>query len=130
MVARLLDGASVAATLLDETAARVRALSRPPLLATVLVGDDPASHTYGRMKRNRCAHVGISSRSVERPASTTTAELVGRVAELSADPGVDGILLQHPVPRHIDERAGFEAIAPAKDVDGVTIAQLRRHGAR
>lgn len=125
MTARILDGTAVARTLLEQTASRALAFlqrtGRAPLLATVLVGDDPASQTYVRMKRSRCARVGIESRAVELPASTTTEELVARIAELSADPLVDGILLQHPVPGHIDERAAFEAIAPGKDVDGVTM---------
>ncbi|UVS78722.1 Bifunctional protein FolD protein [Actinokineospora sp. UTMC 2448] len=124
MPARIMDGASVAASLLAETAQRVKDFvartGRTPLLATVLVGDDPASHTYVRMKSARCARVGIASRRVALPAETTTDDLVARIAELSADPAVDGILLQHPVPAHIDERAAFEAIAPDKDVDGVT----------
>ncbi|GAA1292780.1 bifunctional 5,10-methylenetetrahydrofolate dehydrogenase/5,10-methenyltetrahydrofolate cyclohydrolase [Saccharothrix xinjiangensis] len=124
MSALIMDGTSVATSALAETAERVRdftaRVGRPPVLATVLVGDDPASHTYVRMKRSRCARVGIGSRSVELPATTTTAELVGLLAELSGDPAVDGILLQHPVPGHVDERAAFEAIAPHKDVDGVT----------
>jgi methylenetetrahydrofolate dehydrogenase (NADP+)/methenyltetrahydrofolate cyclohydrolase len=93
----------------------------PPCLATVLVGDDPASVTYVRMKRNRSRQAGISSRLVEPPASTTTGELVEVIAGLSQDRTVHGILLQHPVPAHIDERAAFEAIDPAKDVDGVTM---------
>src|SRR5262249_30278117 len=74
-----------------------------------------------KMKRNRSAKVGIDSRHVPLPATTTTAELVDTVTALSEDPAVDGILLQHPVPGHIDERAAFEAIAPSKDVDGVTM---------
>ncbi|WP_020662447.1 bifunctional 5,10-methylenetetrahydrofolate dehydrogenase/5,10-methenyltetrahydrofolate cyclohydrolase [Amycolatopsis benzoatilytica] len=125
MVAEIIDGVKIAAELYAETARRVRdyvgRTGRTPVLATVLVGDDPASRTYVRMKRNRCARVGIESRSVELPADTTTAELVARIAELSADPAVDGILLQHPVPGHLDERAAFEAISPEKDVDGVTM---------
>jgi methylenetetrahydrofolate dehydrogenase (NADP+)/methenyltetrahydrofolate cyclohydrolase len=113
----------VAAELLAETAAqvtRVTAGDRPPCLAAVLVGDDPASHTYVRMKANRCRAVGIESRRIELDAATTTEQLVGVITDLSRDDGVDGILLQHPVPEHVDERAAFEAIAPAKDVDGVT----------
>jgi methylenetetrahydrofolate dehydrogenase (NADP+)/methenyltetrahydrofolate cyclohydrolase len=125
MAAEIMDGITIAESLLAETAERVRALvvrtGRAPLLATVVVGDDPASHTYVRMKRSRCRRVGIESRSIELSAQTTTKGLVGRISELSADPLVDGILLQHPVPRQIDERAGFEAIAPCKDVDGVTM---------
>jgi len=92
-----------------------------PCLATVIVGDDPASVTYVRMKQRRAAAAGIESRPVGLPAGTTTAELIGVLGELSADPAVHGILLQHPVPAHIDERAAFEAIAPGKDVDGVTM---------
>jgi methylenetetrahydrofolate dehydrogenase (NADP+)/methenyltetrahydrofolate cyclohydrolase len=98
----------------------VAGYGREPTLATVLVGDDPASRTYVRMKANRCAKVGISSRKTELGAGITTAELVSRIKALSDDPAVDGILLQHPVPAGIDERAAFEAIAPDKDVDGVT----------
>jgi methylenetetrahydrofolate dehydrogenase (NADP+)/methenyltetrahydrofolate cyclohydrolase len=94
---------------------------RKPCLATVLVGDDPASVTYVRMKQNRCHKAGIESRHVALPEETTTEELVAKIRELSDDPAVHGILLQHPVPRHIDERAAFEAIAPHKDVDGVTM---------
>ncbi|RJQ66813.1 bifunctional 5,10-methylene-tetrahydrofolate dehydrogenase/5,10-methylene-tetrahydrofolate cyclohydrolase [Pseudonocardiaceae bacterium YIM PH 21723] len=124
MTARIMDGTAVAARMLAETEQLVRGLERQPVLATVLVGDDPASQTYVRMKRSRCAKIGIGSRSVELPASTTTAELVAVIRELSEDPGVHGILLQHPVPAHIDERAAFEAIAPAKDVDGVTMASF------
>jgi len=124
MSAAELNGALVASQLLTDTAQRVALLktasAKTPCLATVLVGDDPASHTYVRMKANRCADVGIRSLRVGLDASTTTAELVGELLTLSSDDDVDGILLQHPVPHHIDERAAFEAIAPHKDVDGVT----------
>ncbi|KAA6215201.1 bifunctional 5,10-methylenetetrahydrofolate dehydrogenase/5,10-methenyltetrahydrofolate cyclohydrolase [Streptomyces albofaciens JCM 4342] len=92
-----------------------------PCLATVLVGDDPASVTYVRMKRSRCEKAGILSRHVSLPSSVSTAGLVETISALSADPKVHGILLQHPVGKHIDERAAFEAIAPDKDVDGVTM---------
>ncbi|RKN29129.1 bifunctional 5,10-methylenetetrahydrofolate dehydrogenase/5,10-methenyltetrahydrofolate cyclohydrolase [Micromonospora musae] len=128
MTATLMDGQTLARTLLDETAERAatftRTHGRRPCLATVLVGDDPASHTYVRMKVNRSAAVGIESRRVDLPASTSTDELVALLRELSADRTVDGILLQHPVPGHIDERAAFEAIAADKDVDGVTGASF------
>ena len=97
-----------------------RRTGRRPCLATVLVGDDPASATYVRMKQNRCRRAGIDSRHTPLPATTSTGELIDVIRGLSADPGVHGILLQHPVPRHVDERAAFEAIEPAKDVDGVT----------
>ncbi|MFE7311952.1 bifunctional 5,10-methylenetetrahydrofolate dehydrogenase/5,10-methenyltetrahydrofolate cyclohydrolase [Streptomyces sp. NPDC057555] len=122
--ARLMDGSALARRMVEEAAARAAELTartgQAPCLATVLVGDDPASVTYVRMKRNRCAKAGIQSRHVALPADTTTAALVDTIGALSADPGVHGILLQHPVGPHIDERAAFEAIAPEKDVDGVT----------
>ncbi|MET9788539.1 bifunctional 5,10-methylenetetrahydrofolate dehydrogenase/5,10-methenyltetrahydrofolate cyclohydrolase [Streptomyces canus] len=126
--ARLMDGTALAGRILEETAKRAADLTgrtgRAPCLATVLVGEDPASVTYVRMKRNRCRKAGIESRHVELPADTTTEELVGTLRELSADPTVHGILLQHPMGPHIDERAAFEAIAPEKDVDGVTFASF------
>jgi methylenetetrahydrofolate dehydrogenase (NADP+) / methenyltetrahydrofolate cyclohydrolase len=124
VTAQILDGRAVSAAMLDrvqrEVAEFVEEYGRVPSLATVLVGDDPASHTYVRMKANRCAKVGMQSRRIELDAAITTEALVSRIRELSADPAVDGILLQHPVPDHIDERAAFEAIDAAKDVDGVT----------
>ena len=100
------------------------ARGRPPRLATVLVGDDPASVTYVKMKRRRCAEAAIDSLRVQLPASSSTQEVVAKVRELSEDPDVDGILVQHPVPDHVEERAVFDAIDPAKDVDGVTMYSL------
>ncbi|WP_190813972.1 bifunctional 5,10-methylenetetrahydrofolate dehydrogenase/5,10-methenyltetrahydrofolate cyclohydrolase [Saccharopolyspora pogona] len=124
MTAKILDGRAVSATILDRVSKEVEEFvaehGRVPVLATVLVGDDPASHTYLRMKANRCAKVGMRSRRIELDAGISTQQLVDQIRELSADPAVDGILLQHPVPGHIDERAAFEAIAPSKDVEGVT----------
>ncbi|MGA5421230.1 bifunctional 5,10-methylenetetrahydrofolate dehydrogenase/5,10-methenyltetrahydrofolate cyclohydrolase [Streptomyces lavendulocolor] len=126
--ARLMDGSGLARRLVEETAARAADLTRrtgtPPCLATVLVGEDPASVTYVRMKRARCEKAGIRSRHVELPATTTTAELVATLEGLSNDPEVHGILLQHPAGPGIDERAAFEAIAPEKDVDGVTFSSF------
>ncbi|HEX3647050.1 MAG TPA: bifunctional 5,10-methylenetetrahydrofolate dehydrogenase/5,10-methenyltetrahydrofolate cyclohydrolase [Pseudonocardiaceae bacterium] len=123
--ARLMSGTELAADIVARSAERAAEFTRrtgtAPCLATVLVGDDPASATYVRMKQNRSRKVGITSQHVALPAETTTAELVDRIESLSADPSVHGILLQHPVPHGIDERAAFEAIAPAKDVDGVTM---------
>jgi methylenetetrahydrofolate dehydrogenase (NADP+)/methenyltetrahydrofolate cyclohydrolase len=128
MHAELMDGASLAKLLLEDTAGRaerfVARSGRRPCLATVLVGNDPASKTYVRMKTNRCREVGVDSRRVKLGAQTTTAELLAALDGLSADPAVDGILLQHPTPAGIDERAAFEAISPGKDVDGVTTASL------
>jgi methylenetetrahydrofolate dehydrogenase (NADP+)/methenyltetrahydrofolate cyclohydrolase len=126
--ARLMDGTALARRIVEETAKRAADLTgrtgRAPCLATVLVGEDPASVTYVRMKRNRCRAAGIESRHVELPAATTTEELVVALRALSDDPTVHGILLQHPMGPHIDERAAFEAIAPEKDVDGVTFASF------
>src|SRR3954469_5717854 len=123
--ARLMDGAALARRIVESTTARAAKVTREtgtaPCLATVLVGDDPASVTYVRMKRARCEKAGIVSRHLALPATTTTAELVDAITALSADPEVHGILLQHPVGPHIDERAAFEAIDPGKDVDGVTM---------
>ncbi|MFF3907852.1 bifunctional 5,10-methylenetetrahydrofolate dehydrogenase/5,10-methenyltetrahydrofolate cyclohydrolase [Streptomyces sp. NPDC001848] len=122
--AQLMDGTSLAKRIVEEAAAKAAEISRrtgtSPCLATVLVGDDPASATYVRMKRARCEKAGIQSRHIGLPATTTTAELIDILAGLSSDPEVHGILLQHPCGPHIDERAAFEAIAPEKDVDGVT----------
>jgi methylenetetrahydrofolate dehydrogenase (NADP+)/methenyltetrahydrofolate cyclohydrolase len=91
-----------------------------PTLATILVGDDPASETYVRMKRNTCSRVGIKSIAVELPKDTSTEELLSSIDTLNKDSSVNGILLQHPVPKQIDERKCFDAIALEKDVDGVT----------
>jgi methylenetetrahydrofolate dehydrogenase (NADP+)/methenyltetrahydrofolate cyclohydrolase len=124
--AQLMDGAGLARRILDDTARRAARLKVrtgvAPCLATVLVGEDPASVTYVRMKRNRSGKAGIESRHLALPADITTAELVAELTTLSDDPAVHGILLQHPMAPHIDERAAFEAIAPAKDVDGVTLS--------
>ncbi len=120
----VLDGATVAKQAEAEIAERVRALvdrtGRTPILATILVGDDPASATYVKMKGNACRRVGMDSRAVTMDASTTTEELLATIDALNADPDVHGILLQHPVPHQIDERAAFDRIAVTKDVDGVT----------
>ncbi|WP_329202016.1 bifunctional 5,10-methylenetetrahydrofolate dehydrogenase/5,10-methenyltetrahydrofolate cyclohydrolase [Streptomyces sp. NBC_01435] len=122
--ARLMDGTGPARRIIATSSATEAEIHRrtgtAPCLATVLVGEDPASVTYVRMKRARCEKAGIRSRHVSLPASVGTNGLIERITELSDDPGVHGILLQHPVGPHIDERAAFEAIAPDKDVDGVT----------
>lgn len=127
MPASIIDGRRVSAELLEHTRKTVADLAPHgivPCLATVLVGDDPASHTYVRMKAVRSRRTGMDSRRIELAESTTSAELVTVLNDLSNDPSVHGILLQHPVPGHIDERAAFEAIAPEKDVDGVTAASF------
>ncbi|WP_105103968.1 bifunctional methylenetetrahydrofolate dehydrogenase/methenyltetrahydrofolate cyclohydrolase FolD [Microbulbifer pacificus] len=125
MSALVLDGKALAQKTEEELTTRVAALKeksggQTPILATILVGDDPASATYVKMKGNACRRIGMDSLQVELPSSTTTEELLAKIEELNANPNVHGILLQHPVPEQIDERACFDAIALEKDVDGVT----------
>ncbi len=127
----VLDGKSLALEIEADLAARVakikaRAGGSPPILATILVGDDPASATYVKMKGNACRRVGMESMKVVLPQDTSTARLQATIDELNANPAVKGILLQHPVPRQIDERSCFERIALAKDVDGVTMLGFGR----
>ena len=122
MAGIVLDGKSYSKELEAELTARVQRLNLkdPPILATILVGDDPASATYVRMKGNACRRVGMESLSIALPGTTTTAELLAAIDDLNTNPRVRGILLQHPVPKQIDERACFDRIALDKDVDGVT----------
>ena len=124
MSATLLDGTTLAKQIETSMQSRVAAIKaktgRTPSLATILVGEDPASATYVRMKGNACKRVGMDSIKVEMPSTTTTEQLIAKIDALNNDPDVHGILLQHPVPAHIDERACFEQIDLAKDVDGVT----------
>lgn len=124
MSAIVLDGKALASATEQALAERVQALTartgRTPILATILVGDDPASATYVKMKGNACRRVGMDSRRIALPSTTTTEALLATIDELNANPDVQGILLQHPVPAHIDERVCFDRIALDKDVDGVT----------
>ncbi len=123
-MAAILDGKSFAKeteALISERVSRFKEIAgRVPRLATILVGDDPSSATYVKMKGNACSRVGMLSLKIEMGRDTTTEELLARISELNGDPLTDGILLQHPVPKQIDERAAFEAISIGKDVDGVT----------
>ena len=125
MTGLVLDGKTLAKQTEQELTARVEKIvekmgGKVPILATILVGDDPASATYVRMKGNACSRVGMESQKVILPEETTTEELLAAIDELNANPAVHGILLQHPVPSQIDERACFDRISIAKDVDGVT----------
>lgn len=120
--AMVLDGAVVADTVLTEVAQRVEALGsrgKGVGLATILVGDDPASHVYVRNKRRAAERVGINSIHHELPASSSQAEVEGLIASLNADPGVDGILLQLPLPAGLDGERAVEGILPSKDADGL-----------
>ena len=120
----IMDGKSVAKETEEKLKTRVEILKKEkgfvPILATVLVGDDPASATYVKMKGNACERVGMKSVKVELPETTTTEELLSKIKELNSNKEVSGILLQHPVPSQIDERKCFDAIDVKKDVDGVT----------
>ncbi len=121
----LLDGKSLAQQSEADISQRVTALKtrnngQAPILATILVGGDPASATYVRMKQNACQRVGMESMAIELGEATTTEELLATITELNANPNCHGILLQHPVPPQIDERLCFDHIALSKDVDGVT----------
>tara|TARA_B100000902_G_scaffold87879_1_gene91841 strand:+ start:24 stop:863 length:840 start_codon:yes stop_codon:yes gene_type:complete len=123
MSALILDGKNLSKITEESIKERVKNLSEnniKPTLATILVGDDPASETYVKMKRNTCARVGMESIAIELPDTTTTEELLNKIESLNNDKNVHGILLQHPVPSQIDERKCFDAISIEKDVDGVT----------
>jgi methylenetetrahydrofolate dehydrogenase (NADP+)/methenyltetrahydrofolate cyclohydrolase len=120
-----LDGKGLARHIEQELLERVNKLREAthgqlPTLATILVGNDPASATYVRMKGNACKRVGMTSRRISLPEHTTTQELLDQIEVLNGNPDVHGILLQHPVPGHINERHCFDAIRLDKDVDGVT----------
>jgi len=123
MSAILLDGKKLASDSEVDIKKQVQSLIGKgvfPTLATILVGNDPASETYVKMKRNACARVGMKSIAVELEDNITTEELINQIDILNRDKNIHGILLQHPVPSHIDERACFEKISLEKDVDGVT----------
>jgi methylenetetrahydrofolate dehydrogenase (NADP+)/methenyltetrahydrofolate cyclohydrolase len=122
MTARLIDGKALAASLragLAPRIARAKAAGQPPGLAVILVGDDPASAVYVRNKIQACEDVGIRSLADRLPASTTEADLLGHIARLNADPAVHGILVQLPLPAHLDAQRILESIAFEKDVDGL-----------
>lgn len=124
MPTQLMDGEAVARKMCQQLAQRAERfttrIGRPPCLGVVLVGNDLASETYAAKKQEKCRSVGIEARMVHLSGRATTGEVVSELRELSLDPAIDGILLQYPVPSHVDERSAFEAINPIKDVDGVT----------
>jgi methylenetetrahydrofolate dehydrogenase (NADP+) / methenyltetrahydrofolate cyclohydrolase len=134
VAARVIDGKAVAASVRERVAVEVAAFEaehgRAPLLVTVIVGDDPASEVYVRNKHRACEEAGMRSAHHGLPAETSESELLELVAELGADNDVDGILVQLPVPDHIDPDRVVAAIDPAKDVDGLTPlnAGLLAHG--
>ena len=123
MPSKILDGKALAHLAEEDIKVNVCKLKEKgitPTLATILVGLDPASATYVKMKQNACARLGMDSIAVELSRDTTTEELLEAIEKLNKDSNVHGILLQHPVPSQIDERQCFDAISVEKDVDGVT----------
>ncbi len=135
MTAQLIDGKAIAKTIQEELTAEVAMLKEKygitPGLATVLVGDNPASQTYVRMKRKRSAEVGIHSVGPVLPADATQEDVEALVRELNADPSIHGILVQLPLPKHLNEEAVLNTISLEKDVDGfhpVNIGRLAMKG--
>lgn len=129
MEAKLIDGKALAAEVKQEAAQQTEELKAKgitPCLAVILVGEDPASQVYVRGKINDCAQCGIESRNIRLPEETTQAELLARVDALAKDPAVHGILVQLPLPAHIDEKAIIDAIPPEKDVDGFSPVNVGR----
>ncbi|HEY2373145.1 MAG TPA: bifunctional 5,10-methylenetetrahydrofolate dehydrogenase/5,10-methenyltetrahydrofolate cyclohydrolase [Gaiellaceae bacterium] len=118
MPAQLIDGKALAAKVREEVAAEVEELGHVGL-ATVLVGDDPASHVYINLKQKHARDAGIDARDLKLPADTTQDDLLATIDELNADDAVDGLLVQLPLPDHLDESQVIEAIDPAKDIDGI-----------
>ncbi|HEX2206106.1 MAG TPA: tetrahydrofolate dehydrogenase/cyclohydrolase catalytic domain-containing protein, partial [Longimicrobium sp.] len=121
MAARIIDGLAVAREIRAEVAAetaQLRAEGMVPGLAVVLVGNDPASEVYVRSKTRACHEAGMHSRLVQLPAHTTADELFGTIDGLNADPNIHGMLVQLPLPAHLNPKAFLERVAPHKDVDG------------
>ncbi|HIX17533.1 MAG TPA: bifunctional methylenetetrahydrofolate dehydrogenase/methenyltetrahydrofolate cyclohydrolase FolD [Candidatus Gemmiger faecavium] len=129
MQAQIIDGKALAAQVKAEAAAETAALKAKgvtPCLAVILVGEDPASQVYVRGKAKDCGDCGIDSRVIRLPEETTQAELLKLVGELAADKAINGILVQLPLPAHIDEKAVIDAIPPEKDVDGFSPVNVGR----
>lgn len=124
MPALILDGNAASANFRDAIAAEVKTLPVTPGLAAILVGDDPASHVYVGRKIKACESVGIASFECRLPQNTTEAAIAAVIDELNADPAVHGILLQLPLPKHLDADPLIQRISPAKDVDGLTLANI------
>jgi methylenetetrahydrofolate dehydrogenase (NADP+)/methenyltetrahydrofolate cyclohydrolase len=121
MTATLIDGTRIAKEVQDEVGLEVEVLKEKgiiPGLAVVLVGEDPASASYVGMKARMCERLGMTSKKLVLPADIEESELLDRIQELNADDSVDGILVQLPLPKHIDKHKVLEAVSPVKDVDG------------
>ena len=130
MTAQILDGKLISQDIVNEVRAKVDARAaqgkRPPCLAVILVGEDPASQVYVGNKKRQCANAGIRSIAYDLPAATTEAELLDLVGQLNADGEVDGILVQLPLPKHINAETVIEMIDPAKDLDGISPVNIAK----
>lgn len=122
--AQIIDGKSVSARLMDKIATETAAMSEPPGLAVILVGDDPASHVYVANKIKACAKTGIRSTEHRLPETASDRDIETLIGQLNADPAIDGILLQLPLPAGRDSDRLIQLIAPEKDVDGLTIPNI------
>ena len=128
-MAKILDGKAIAAQIRAELKTRAEALragGTVPCLAVLLAGDDPASKIYVRNKKRACAEIGIESRELLFPADVTEAELIEQIRALNADPSVDAMLVQLPLPKHINEARVLAEIAPEKDADGFHVVNAGR----
>ncbi|MBX3168207.1 MAG: bifunctional 5,10-methylenetetrahydrofolate dehydrogenase/5,10-methenyltetrahydrofolate cyclohydrolase [Candidatus Eremiobacteraeota bacterium] len=133
MAARLIDGKAIAASIKEDLKAQVAALPSPPGLATVLVGEDPASHSYIRSKHKLCAELGIQSLHHQLPAHATQDQVEAVIRGLAANPAAHGILVQLPLPAHLDEERVLALVPLEKDVDGfhpVNLGRLAMKGRR
>ena len=130
MAARIIDGKKIAAGIREEVRQQVLQLQghtgKVPGLAAILVGDDPASATYVRTKTKACQEAGIASRQLTPPGNISQSDLLQIIHELNRDPAIHGMLVQLPLPKHLDERAVLEAVDARKDVDGFTFANIGR----
>src|SRR5580704_17346078 len=117
-MAQILDGAVVRDKILSDLEPRIRKLARPPGLAVVLVGDNPTSEIYVRNKIKACASLGIYSEKITPPATVSTTELLAIIEGLNADPAIDGILVQMPLPKQVDSRRVLEAVSAERDPAG------------
>ncbi|SMN11697.1 Methylenetetrahydrofolate dehydrogenase (NADP+) / Methenyltetrahydrofolate cyclohydrolase [uncultured Candidatus Thioglobus sp.] len=132
-MANIIDGKQIAQNLIDEIAHQVKSLDRKPGLAVILVGDDSASEVYVRNKDNACREVGFYSERINKPADISQAELLAEIERLNKDDKIDGILVQLPLPKHLDANLVTEAIAVEKDVDGFhseNIGKLMKNNAQ
>ncbi len=126
MSAQILDGKAIAAGVCEGLREQVASMSRKPGLAVILVGDDPASAVYVRNKSRMAERIGLAHWQITLPAHTTEAQLLAEVRRLADDPTVDGILVQFPLPLHIDRTRVLDALPPGKDVDGLHVVNAGR----